>query len=176
MFLVSVSRNVKKLKLVLVGSNAVGKTSLANRYTRNLFSNRYINTIGCDFYIKNMDFRGEEYKLIIHDIGGQLEFREFRKKYMDNADMVMVVFALNVRGTYEIADYVADVLTMPVKSTWSIVGNKMDLVEKDKLDLSPVNAFVEKYNVPLYFTSAKDNTNVQEVFLDLLNKCVDSHP
>ncbi len=171
-----VSWSVKKLKIVLVGSNAVGKTSLANRYTRNLFSNRYINTIGCDFYIKNIDFRGEEYKLIIHDIGGQLEFREFRKKYMDNADMVMVIFALNERGSFEIDDYVADVLTMPTKATWAIVGNKTDLVEKDKVDLSPINAVVEKYKVPLYFTSAKDNTNVQEVFLDLVNKCVDSKP
>jgi small GTP-binding protein len=171
-----VSRNVKKLKIVLVGSNAVGKTSLANRYTRNLFSNRYINTIGCDFYIKNIDFRGEEFKLIIHDIGGQLEFREFRKKYMDNADMVMVIFALNERASYDIGEYVDDVLTMPCKTTWAIVGNKTDLVEKDKLDLSKINVFVEKFKVPLYFTSAKDNTNVQEVFLDLVNKCVDSHP
>ena len=167
---------MKKLKIVLVGSNAVGKTSIANRYTRNLFSNRYINTIGCDFYIKNMDFRGEEYKLIIHDIGGQLEFREFRKKYMDNADMVIVIFALDDRGSFEIDEYVADVLTMPVKSTWAIIGNKLDLVDKSKIDLSPINAFVEKYKVPLYFTSAKDNTNVQEVFLDMVKKCVDSHP
>ncbi len=167
---------MKKLKIVLVGTNAVGKTSIANRYTRNLFSNRYINTIGCDFYIKNIDFHGEEYKLIIHDIGGQLEFREFRKKYMDNADMVMVIFALDDRGSFEIDEYVADVLTMPVKTTWSIIGNKLDLVDKDKVDLSSINAFVEKYNVPLYFTSAKDNTNVQEVFLDMIKKCVDSPP
>ncbi len=167
-------RNVKKLKIVLVGSNAVGKTSIANRYTRNLFSNRYINTIGCDFYIKTIDFRGEEYKLVIHDIGGQLEFREFRKKYMDNSDMVMVIFALDDRSTFEIDEYVSDVLTMPSKAIWAIVGNKMDLVDKDKVDLSPINVFVEKYKVPLYFTSAKDNTNVQEVFNDLVKKCVDS--
>ncbi|MEX2715732.1 MAG: GTP-binding protein [Candidatus Sigynarchaeum springense] len=163
-----------KLKIVLVGSNAVGKTSIANRYTRNLFSNRYINTIGCDFYIKTLDFRGEECKLIIHDIGGQLEFREFRKKYMDNADMVLVIFDLNDRTTFEIGDYVNDVLTLPVKATWAIVGNKMDLVDKDKVDLSTINAFVEKYKVPLYFTSAKENTNIQEVFLDLVKRCVDA--
>ncbi|NMC05546.1 MAG: GTP-binding protein [Candidatus Lokiarchaeota archaeon] len=167
---------MKKLKIVLVGSNAVGKTSLANRYTRNLFSNRYINTIGCDFYIKNIDFRGEEYKLILHDIGGQLEFREFRKKYMDSADMVMVVFALNDLESQDVGDFVADVLTMPSKATWAIVGNKLDLVEKDKVNLTKINEFIEKYKVPLYFTSAKDNTNVQEVFLDLVNRCVDSQP
>lgn len=167
---------MKKLKIVLVGSNAVGKTSLANRYTRNLFSNRYINTIGCDFYIKNIDFRGEQYKLILHDIGGQLEFREFRKKYMDSADMVMVVFALNDLESQDVGDFVADVLTMPSKATWAIVGNKLDLVEKDKVNLTKINEFIEKYKVPLYFTSAKDNTNVQEVFLDLVNRCVDSQP
>nr|MDO8085462.1 GTP-binding protein [Candidatus Sigynarchaeum springense] len=168
------SKNVKKLKIVLVGSNAVGKTSIANRFTRNLFSNRYINTIGCDFYIKTIEFRGEEYKLIIHDIGGQLEFREFRKKYMDNADMVMVIFDLNDRDSFEIGEYVDDVLKMPEKATWAIVGNKMDLVDKDKVDLSPINVFIEKYKVPLYFTSAKDNTNIQQTFLELVKTCVDS--
>ncbi len=167
---------MKKLKIVLVGSNAVGKTSIANRYTRNLFSNRYINTIGCDFYIKNIDFRGEEYKLIIHDIGGQLEFREFRKKYMDNSDIVMVIFALNDRNSFEIDEYVNDVLTMPSKAIWAIVGNKMDLVDKENVDLSLIKSFVDKYKVPLYFTSAKDNTNVQEVFLEMVKKCVDSPP
>jgi small GTP-binding protein len=167
---------MKKLKIVLVGSNAVGKTSLANRYTRNLFSNRYINTIGCDFYIKNVDFRNEDYKLIIHDIGGQLEFREFRKKYMDNADIVLVIFALNDPETFAIDEYVADVLTMPVKSTWAIVGNKMDLVDKEKVDLSHVNAIAAKHGVQMFFTSAKENIMVQEVFIGLVKMRVDLHP
>jgi small GTP-binding protein len=167
---------MKKLKIVLVGSNAVGKTSLANRYTRNLFSNRYINTIGCDFYIKNVDFRNEDYKLIIHDIGGQLEFREFRKKYMDNADIVLVIFALNDPETFAIDEYVADVLTMPVKSTWAIVGNKMDLVDKEKVDLSHVNAIAAKHGVQMFFTSAKENIMVQEVFIGMVKMRVDLHP
>jgi small GTP-binding protein len=166
---------MKKLKIVLVGSNAVGKTSLANRYTRNLFSNRYINTIGCDFYIKNVDFRNEDYKLIIHDIGGQLEFREFRKKYMDNADIVLVIFALNDPETFAIDEYVADVLTMPVKSTWAIIGNKMDLVDKEKVDLSHVNAIAAKHGVQMFFTSAKENIMVQEVFLGMVKMHVDLH-
>jgi small GTP-binding protein len=164
--------NESKLKMVLVGSNAVGKTSLANRYTRNLFSNTYINTIGCDIYVKKIDFQGEALKLVIHDIGGQIAFREIRQKYMENADIVMVVFALNELGTYDVSEYVADVLAIHVRPTWAIVGNKVDLVEMAKLDLSMVNTLAEKHEVPLVFTSAKNNMNVQDVFLDLVTKHV----
>nr|MDO8117121.1 ADP-ribosylation factor-like protein [Candidatus Sigynarchaeota archaeon] len=78
---------MKKLKIVLLGAPAVGKTSIANRYTRTLFANRYINTIGCDFYIKNIDdLDGEGYRIMIYDIGGQIEFQETRRKYMEGAD------------------------------------------------------------------------------------------
>ncbi|MEX2683529.1 MAG: GTP-binding protein [Candidatus Sigynarchaeota archaeon] len=159
-----------RLKVVLVGTNAVGKTSLVNRYTRNLFANTYLNTIGCDIYIKNVEFQGEACKLVIHDIGGQLEFRGFRRKCLENADIVLVVFALNNSGAHDLDTYIADVLAMPTPPTWAIVGNKMDLVEIGKLDLSAVKALAEKNGVSLYLTSAKENTNVQDVFFGMIKQ------
>lgn len=167
-------RYVKKFKIVLVGSNAVGKTSIANRFTRNLFANRYINTIGCDFYIKNITLEtsegNEEYKLILHDIGGQLEFREFRRKYMDNADIVFVVFALNDSGSFDVDEFIDDVFSMPSKPIFALVGNKLDLVEKDSLDMSKINTIAEKNDVPVYLTSAKENIMIQEMFIDMVKK------
>nr|MDO8111651.1 GTP-binding protein [Candidatus Sigynarchaeota archaeon] len=165
---------MKKLKVIFVGQNAVGKTSIANRYTRNLFSNRYINTIGCDFYIKHVDIGdGEEYKLIIHDIGGQLEFRDFRRKYMDNADIVLIVFALNDPSSYDISEYLDDIAAMPSKPLFAIVGNKLDLVSKDKLDLSIINAIAQKNGVPVYLASAKENIMIQEMIMDLVKKFIE---
>src|SRR5271157_1021110 len=115
--------HAKKLKVVLVGSNAVGKTSIANRFTRNLFANRYIATIGCDFYIKTITVENgevaEEYKLLLLDIGGQLEFREFRRKYMDNANIVLVVFALNDPGSFDVDEFIEDIFIMPPRNQCS---------------------------------------------------------
>jgi len=169
---------MKKLKIVLVGSNAVGKTSIANRFTRNLFANRYINTIGCDFYIKTINIEtsqgNEEYKLILHDIGGQLEFREFRRKYMDNADIVLVVVALNDPGSFDIDEFIDDIHNMPAKPIFAIVGNKLDLVEKDSIDRAEIDAIGAKYDVPVYLTSAKENIMIQEVFLDMVKKKIES--
>ena len=165
---------MKKLKIVLVGSNAVGKTSIANRFTRNLFANRYINTIGCDFYIKtvNVDTSDgtEEYKLILHDIGGQLEFREFRRKYMDNADIVFVVVALNDPGSFGVDEFIDDINSMPSKPLFAIVGNKLDLVEKDSFDRSGIDAVAEKYGVPVFLTSAKENVMIQELFINMVKR------
>ncbi len=158
---------------MLVGSNSVGKTSLVNRYTRNFFSNNYLNTIGCDIYVKNVTFHGDEYKLVIHDIGGQFEFREIRQRYMKDADIVMVVFALDEPKTHNIGGYIADVLALPTRPTWAIIGNKVDRIETGKPDLSRVDTLAAEHNVPLYITSAKTNTNVQYAFLDLVKKRVE---
>jgi predicted GTPase len=91
---------------------------------------------------------------------------------MENADIVMLVFALNEHGTYDVSEYITDVLAIHSHPTWAIVGNKVDLVEMGKLDLTLVNKFAEKHEVPLVFTSAKNNMNVQDVFLDLVTRHV----
>lgn len=164
---------MKKLKVTFVGHCAVGKTSIANRYTRNLFSNRYIDTIGCDIYIKPVDIGGEEYKLNIHDIGGQLEFRDFRRKCMDNADIVLIVFALNEPSSYDISEYLDDIAAMPSKPLFALVGNKLDLVSKDKIDLSGINAIAQNHDTPMYLVSAKENVMIQEMIIDLVKKFIE---
>ena len=170
---------MKKLKVVLVGSNAVGKTSIANRFTRNLFANRYIATIGCDFYIKTITVKNgegaEEYKLLLLDIGGQLVFREFRQKYMDNADIVLVVFALNDPGSFDVDEFIEDIFIMPSKPVFALVGNKLDLVEEDRLDLSRIKVVAETYDVPVYLTSAKENIMIQEMFVEMVKKAMKSN-
>ncbi len=59
---------------------------------------------------------------------------------------------------------------MLTKPAWAIVGNKMDLVKLDELDVSLVTELARTQGVLLSFTSAKDSTNVQSVFLNLVKK------
>jgi Ras-related protein Rab-6A len=161
-----------KLKVVLVGSNAVGKTSIANRFTRNLFANRYIETLGCDFYIKNLGVETskghDECKLIVHDIGGQIQFRDLRCTYIKGADIVFVVFALNDPGSHDVGEFLDDILAISPKPAFALVGTKVDLVEKDGLDLSRIDVLAETHGVPVYLTSAKDNIMIQEMFVDMV--------
>ena len=157
----------RSLKVVLLGFPEVGKTSLANRFTRNVFVNHYINTIGCDYYIKNVVIDSQEIKLIIHDIGGSVVLRSFRQKYMEGADIVFVVFALNDPTTYNIDEFLADIDELKMRPTVAFIGNKLDLVDPESLDLSSIEAKATSIGVQLCLTSAKENIAVSDVFLSV---------
>lgn len=46
---------IKQFKIILLGDGAVGKTSIANRFTDDKFSQNYKQTVGVDFFIKRIN-------------------------------------------------------------------------------------------------------------------------
>ena len=49
----------KLLKIILLGKNGTGKTSLMNRYVNNKFSYNYRAPIGADFLTKEIEINNE---------------------------------------------------------------------------------------------------------------------
>ena len=48
--------NLKSFKVVLMGESGVGKTSIINRYIKNIFDNNVLSTVGIGFFSKILDF------------------------------------------------------------------------------------------------------------------------
>ena len=48
-------KEIYKIKVVVIGCNAVGKTSLIRRYVTHKFSEAYNATIGMDITVKEID-------------------------------------------------------------------------------------------------------------------------
>ena len=59
------------LKYLVVGDSGVGKTSLLVRYCDDTFQADYLSTIGVDFKIKRIDYKGSPITLNIWDTAGQ---------------------------------------------------------------------------------------------------------
>ncbi|KAH8074980.1 GTPase [Aureococcus anophagefferens] len=55
----------QKIKLLMIGDSAVGKTSLLLRYANDTFSSTFITTIGIDFKIKTVDLDGKRVNRIL---------------------------------------------------------------------------------------------------------------
>ena len=51
-------------KLILVGDQGVGKTSLVRRYTSGKFQQEYKSTIGVDFTVKTLHMDGRIIKVL----------------------------------------------------------------------------------------------------------------
>lgn len=48
-----------QFKVILLGDGAVGKTSIANRFTEDTFAQTYKQTIGLDFFLKRIVLPGQ---------------------------------------------------------------------------------------------------------------------
>ena len=92
-----------KCKVVLLGNSAVGKTSIINRYTKNIFKDNMMTTPGPNFAIKDVEFP-EEKKIIkfeIWDTAGQERFRSLAKSFYNNAASCVLVYDITNRKSFE---------------------------------------------------------------------------
>ena len=86
-------------KILLVGDSQVGKSNLLIRVADDTFQDGYISTIGVDFKIITTD--DGRFKLQIWDTAGQERFRTITKSYYRGAQIIVLVFSVNNRHSFE---------------------------------------------------------------------------
>jgi len=89
------------MKMLIVGNTSVGKTNLLNRLTGHRFCNSYVSTIGVDFKVKTVQIEHKIVKLQIWDTAGQERFRTLTKAYYQAASIIIIVFSVNDRESFE---------------------------------------------------------------------------
>lgn len=60
-----------KFKLVFVGDQAVGKSSIITRFIKDQFDSTHNPTVGIDFVSKNLNIGGTAVRLQLWDTAGQ---------------------------------------------------------------------------------------------------------
>jgi GTPase SAR1 family protein len=56
-----------------------------------------------------------------------------------------------------------------------IVGNKKDLESKRQVSTKDAESLADKYGIKFMEVSAKDNTNIEELFLDIVKSLLEKH-
>ena len=62
-------------KLIFLGDQCVGKSSILNRFYQDKFEPDYQATIGLDFHSKNTEINGTSIRLLLYDTAGQEKFK-----------------------------------------------------------------------------------------------------
>ena len=151
-------REISK-KIVLLGNESVGKTSLIKQYVHSIFSEEYLSTIGINISKKSVVLGDVTYKLLIWDVAGDLMNEKLYDAYLRGTHAFLLVFDSTREETYHAIIKELEVLNSYFPETNKlIIGNKMDLLEGD------APSFEAKYDL---LTSAKTGENVEGAFLDL---------
>jgi len=168
-----------KLKVLLTGAAAVGKTSLVQRFIKNRFAANYKLTVGVDILTKDVEFKPSEVAtLSIWDIGGQQRFEFIRSTFYKGAAGALLVFDLTREQTYiETRKWLTEIRQFSNQNIpFVLIGNKADLVEDvgEVIDTNEARAFAEKEGSIYIETSAKSGINVDDSFAELTRRIVDS--
>lgn len=166
-----------KLKFVLLGDMAVGKTSFMIQYNNKKFFNYLDSTIGAAFSTKVIKKNNKNIKLEFWDTAGQERYKSLVSMYYKNADAALVIYDINKIDTLNSAINLIDMLKKngPINIKYILIGNKYDMMEKDSINIDTVNDKLNKSgnsDVKHIYTSAKIDHNIDYsiyTLLDLIN-------
>jgi small GTP-binding protein len=157
-------------KICMLGSFAVGKTSLVRRYVESIYSDAYHTTVGVKIDKKTMQLGQQEVNLVLWDLYGEDEFQKMRWSYVRGASGYLLVADGTRRMTFDKALVLEEGVRQAVGSLpFVFVLNKSDLSSSWEVDEGMQSQLTAK-GWDLMSASAKTGENVEEAFRKLTEK------
>jgi len=159
-------------KICMLGSFAVGKTSLVRRFIESIFSDTYQTTVGVKVDKKVIQLDGKEITLVLWDLYGNDDFQKIHWSYFRGASGYLLVADGTRRATLEKAVALEERARQEIGSVpFLFVINKCDLV--DDWDVDPeLEARLVGKGWTILRSSAKTGEGVDEAFSQLARKIV----
>ena len=172
---------VLKKKICLIGSFAVGKTSLVERFVNNRFEEKYLTTIGVKVSEKLLpplhDSRtGEsiQHTFLIWDIAGLEKFDSVGTHYFRGAAGALAVADLTRSDTIsDLYSLCKKFIEINPDACLQVIGNKADLIDDVSSVRPELERVAESFASQLSITSAKTGENVEKAFMNLSHRLVE---
>ena len=175
---VSNTSSAREAKVVLLGDTGVGKSSLVLRFVNNNFRPYSEATIGASFMSKMIKVDGSLIKFQIWDTAGQEKYHSLAPMYYRNAAAAIIVYDITRKDTFRtLKSWVEELKNRgPQDIAICIAGNKCDLEDERSIPKSKAQEYCAQNGFLFVETSAKDDVNVQQIFIDLSKKIAPVEP
>ena len=165
--------------ILLLGNQAVGKTSFILRFCEDTFNDLQLSSSGIDIKYKDIKRRDRDIKLKIFDTAGQERFKSISKSYFKKADGILLLYDVSNKDSFDsIISWVESIEECLDLSEIGIliVGNKCEIPDEEKVVNNEMKEKLEnnlKVKVKVMEASARDNKNVEECYMYLVDKMLE---
>lgn len=171
----------QKMRVLLLGDGAVGKTSLVGKFLGKDFFEDYDPTIE-EYFTKQVEVDGESVVADVVDLGGGEQFHAFVDQQICGANCFLLVYAVNRADSLRrTPDRVEQILRFKEDEidqiSVGLIGNKCDLESQRQVTTEQAAALTERWNRETpglnafhMETSAKERTNVERAFVEVFRR------
>ncbi len=160
------SSDIPKYKLIFLGDQGTGKSSILNRFVDDKFDETYQATIGLDFQSKNIQIDNQDIHLLLYDTAGQEKFRSLIPMYTREANIIILVYDISRKESFtHIPNWINELTNVNFDNIiFALVGNKIDLNDKREISFEEGEKFAKDNNFIFQEVSAKTGENFPELF------------
>ena len=157
-------------KICMLGTLAVGKTSLVRRFIEGIYSDDYQTSIGVKVDKKPVREAGQEVKLVLWDIFGEDKFQKVQASYWRGMFGYLLVVDGTRRNTLDEALALNErVVGTGLKVPAILLVNKCDLADQWEIGTDRLAKLADS-GWEIVRTSAKTGENVDAAFSRLTSK------
>jgi len=158
--------DMAKIKIILLGDSAVGKSKLVERFLMDDYKPHQLSTYALTLFRYNTQVNDTEIIVDFWDTAGQERFHSLHPSYYHQAHCAILIFDAARKITYKnLTKWYDELRQFRPEIPCLVAVNKID----ENLETTSKSfAFVTKRQLPFYYVSASDGTNVVKLFRDAI--------
>ena len=159
------------LKILTIGDQFVGKSSIIIKYIDDKFDEKIKPTLAIDYKTKLIQKGDELIKITIFDTAGEEKYRHLIKNYYNGSNGILLIYDITNKNSFDNLNFWLKELEKNCNLNnlyIYLVGNKSDLKKKRVVSYDEAKNFADLKKIPYIEISAKTGDNIDKLFNDFI--------
>lgn len=169
-------KSSNSVKILILGDQAVGKSSLLMQFVDGKFTLNMMGTAGVDLKKKIITYKDNTVNLHFYDSAGHDRFRHITKSYYAGSKGIILAYDCTDEKSFSnVSEWISNIKeNADSNAELIIVGNKIDLTNEKVVSTEKAKDLGNEYKVEVFECSAKTAENVETAFMKLINNILEN--